>query len=172
MKQKIDNKQIRIDLQGIGEAVGTLKRLARFETEVGIFDPKVAEYAAKMEFGATNKDGTITPPRSFVRSTATEKAKELLEQGAEAVKEVFFERGGKSEPTFYDIETRVFEPMAKTLEGSMVNKIWNRIPPPLSKRRLAEKRAKQSPFPDIPLIDTGKLVSSITYKIKRLNKPA
>ena len=165
---KINTPQYTIDTDYVEPAIDTINRLKRFEGEIGIFDPEVSEYASKMEYGTTNEDGTVTPPRSFIRSTVDESTDKIVEHMAGRVKEVFFERGAKSAPTFDKIQ-EIFEEGSKMLELDMVDKIWRNIPPPLSKRRLKEKRAKESPFPEIALIDTGRLIGSITHKIIRKN---
>ena len=165
---KVNTPDYEIDTDKVDMAVETINRLKRFEGEVGIFDREVTEYAVKMEYGATNPDGTVTPPRSFLRSTAQEENQDIVKHMAEKVTDVFFERGAASAPTFDKIQ-QVFEEGSKMLELKMVDKIWSNIPPPLSKRRLKEKRAKESPFPEIALIDTGRMVNSITYKIIRKN---
>ena len=159
-----------IDTDKIDPAIDTINRMQRFEAEVGIFDKDVVKYAIKQEYGATNKDGTIIPPRSFLRATATNKdnMNAIINYMAEKVRDVFFIRGAKSAPTFHKIE-EIFVLASQILEKAIVNRIWSNIPPPLSKRRLAEKKAKESPFPEIALIDTGRMVSSITYKIIRKN---
>ena len=157
-----------IDTDKVEPALDTIKRLDRFEGEVGIFEPEVAEYAVKMEYGTTNPDGTITPPRSFLRSTVIESTKEITDHMATRVTDIFFERGAVSAPTFDKIQ-QVFEEGSKWLEKNMKSKIWSNIPPPLSKRRLKEKKAKGSPHPNIALVDTGRMVNSITYKIIRKN---
>ena len=165
---KISTPQYTIDTDDVAPAIDTINRLKRFEGEIGIFDPEVSKYAAKMEYGTTNKDGTVTPPRSFLRSTVNETSNKVVEHMAERVKEVFFERGAASAPTFHKIQ-EIFEEGSKILELAMVEKIWNNIPPPLSQRRLKEKKAKESPFPEIALIDTGRMIGSITHRIIRKN---
>ena len=165
---KIDTKFYTINTDKVEAAIDTINRLNRFEAEVGIFDPEVTKYAVKMEYGTTNKDGTVTPPRSFIRETVLESSDKIIRKMAGDVTELFFERGAKSAPTFNKIQG-VFEEGAQMLELDMVARIWKNIPPPLSRRRLREKKKKGSPFPEIALIDTGKMISSITHKIVRKN---
>lgn len=167
-KPDVDNKYLKIKVKALDMAIETLARLKRIECDVGIFDAEVAKYGSKMEYGGPNSDGTYTPPRSFLRSAVNENRKKIISQMAKSIRKKYDARGGASAITFSEIISTMSEGGEK-LVNSMKKKIWSHIPPPLSQRRLAEKKAAKYAFPEVPLVATGTLVNSITFKIRRLN---
>ena len=164
----IEDKYIKIDIRKLEQAFETLRRIDRFHSEVGIFDQEVIPYAVHQEYGGPNQWGGYTPPRSFIRATVTEHGERLSKEMGNKLAKLYFQRGGVSAPTFKKIED-VFHEFSKVLELLMVDRIWKHIPPPLSDIRLKQKKAADYPFADTPLVATGRLISSITYRIVRTN---
>jgi hypothetical protein len=107
----------------------------------------VAEVASIHEFGAKN-----VPERSFIRSEFDEQKRAINEQLKEEAIEVV---AGKQS---------IYEAMAgfgEWQEEQVKQRIRNRIDPPLSPVTVARKGH------DVPLIDTGKLIESITATVVR-----
>ena len=165
----LDDKYLKIQVSPIPEALETVKRLGRLKAEVGIFDKKIASYAVKHEYGAVNPNGAVIPPRPFIRPIIDNFKAQIYKIISKRLYDAFSERGGKSPPTFTKL-IDVLVPPAKMIMREMVKAVWKGIPPPLASLTLQMKREKGSKYPETPLIDTGALVGSITYKTFGSNK--
>ena len=125
----------------------TMSSQTRFGLSVGIFDTEVSQYAAFHEFGT----GYI-PARSFIRSWFATTRLTNIEHLRMLAQTVWANRPVSTMATSIGQESVT----------EMKNNILSSIPPPLSPRTIA---AKTGPFKTIPLIDTGRLIRSITYRI-------
>jgi phage gpG-like protein len=110
----------------------------------------LVQIAAVHEFGAPNRN---IPERSFIRSTTDEEKKNLAHI-ANLQHQKFI--AGK-----IDLKTALGI-IGEYLTGKMKNKIRQRIPPPNSPQTIKRKTV-QGKKGDVPLIDTGQLVQSITH---------
>ena len=158
-------KNVKIDLTGYKKFLDDLvDLLGRYKVDVGIFNKKVAGYMYKQEFGEPPK----LPPRSFLRSTASENHRDMVHIMAIGLKDAFFKRGAKSRPSFTKVQNALAAG-GKALELKIVNKIYSNIPPPLTPYTVAHKKEKGYILPETALIATGKAVKSIKYRIMRKN---
>lgn len=107
----------------------------------------VQEYAAVNEYGSD--DGMI-PPRSFLRSTFDEQRERLVEVGGKLIGAVF---DGKM-----DVD-RALGLLGADLASKVKEKITSNVPPP-NRPRTVEKKGS-----DRTLIDTGRMLNSITWSI-------
>lgn len=131
------------------------KALGKSSIQVGILekadDPKEGskEGLTVEEVAAFHEFGLGVPERSFLRGWLDEnkeKVKEALERMAEATV-----RGKYS-------KEQALELLGQKFVGSIQERISNRIPPPLADSTVKKKGS------DVPLIDTGQLRASITYR--------
>lgn len=124
---------------------------------VGIQDEKATEPHAQS--GLTNAElGTIhefgaknVPERSFIRATVDDK-----KQYVDVIRQL----------ALLVVDGKANVPQALGILGEKVvsdirTKIENKIPPPLDKKTIARKGSST------PLIDTGQLKNSITWRVKR-----
>lgn len=117
-----------------------------------------AELAVIHEFGT--RDGRI-PERSFIRSSAAKHRPQYVALLARGVKAVLSGR-----TSYRTVLTLIGEKMA----SDMRNGIREGIPPPNAPSTLARKLAMTRPGSTgspKPLIDTGRLLGSITYEVSR-----
>lgn len=115
------------------------------EDHGGVTTLQVAQW---MEFGTST-----VPARSFLRAWFDEnraRTQEMLRRILAAVV------AGKYTPD------QGLELLGAKFVGEIQRRIANRIPPPLKPETIARKGGK-----DVPLIDTGQLRSSISYKVER-----
>ncbi|MDR3037878.1 MAG: hypothetical protein LBV21_01065 [Candidatus Adiutrix sp.] len=108
-----------------------------------------AAIAAIHEFGTAN-----IPPRSFLRSTLAEKHKEWAEAGGQMLA---ITKGDARKALAFTGELSSKDIQAKLSEG--------RVTPALKAATVAAKAKKGKQYPDIPLVDTGTLMESISYEV-------
>lgn len=121
-------------------------------------DFTMAQLAAVHEFGSRN--GRI-PQRSFIRSTFDESQAKIIAAVLKAAKLVSL--GSISDDSAKKQLGLLGEKLIK-------QKIRSNIPPKLSPETIARKKAKPSNSKfggTIALIDTGRLINSIRYKIRQ-----
>jgi phage gpG-like protein len=126
----------------------------------GVYKPKgerggkpitVAQVAAIHEFGSS--DGRI-PQRSFMGSTIDEKDRELQGVVAQLLRKVI---GGELS------EVRALGIVGQKVKDWFRAKITAGLKPALSPRTIARK----GPGKEKPLIDTGQLLGSITFQVRK-----
>ncbi len=111
----------------------------------------VAPYAAANEFG-TEK----IPPRPFLRTTFAAKEQEWR-------KAVFLalQRRGVDHPEM------ALRDVGGLVRGDIVATIRTGHFTPLSPKTIEAKRRKGRPEPETPLIDTGSLIRSVAYEVRK-----
>jgi hypothetical protein len=122
----------------------------------------VVEVAYQHEFGdptprtyTSPRGNTVSvsgvPERSFMRTTANEKRGEWAQKAAQAVKRII--AGAKVEQEMAQLGSQ--------MEVAIKNKIVEISEPPNSPQVIAEKGSNN------PLVDTGHLVNSIRYDVRK-----
>jgi phage gpG-like protein len=141
----------------IRKVVEDLKNKTQPYVAVGVIGNKAEEprgqinnatLAAIHEFGT--EDGHI-PARSFLRSTFREKRSAMLSLTKDLYSKVIFRKLSVEEALAIIGEKFVSEIKAKITAG---------IPPPNAESTIKQKGSST------PLIDTGQLINSITYKVE------
>lgn len=147
---------------GLGEKLKAALDAKRMQTQVGWLDgakyedgTPVAYVAAIQEFGSAEKGN---PPRSFMRTTVSEKSEEwtkLLESGARAV------INGNA-----TIE-QVMAGLGMAAEGDIRKKISQIQAPPLKKSTIASRKRKLANNKKVgnltkPLVETSLMINSLT----------
>ena len=139
-----------------------LSQLAKLRVRVGVLDdaPKrteaskrgekftLLEVAAVHEFGAP--DAGI-PQRSFIRAGVDQYAAEIADARDRLAAGVL---AGKVEPE------NALEMLGAFVQGKLQTRIAEGISPPLAESTIRRKKSSK------PLIDTGQLRSSITYRVE------
>ena len=110
---------------------------------------ELAFIASINEFGSS--DGHV-PERSFLRSTIDENRNKYLRLMTTATKQVM--RGVSAKVAYSSVARKVVR--------DVVRKIKNRIPPANAAATIKKKKS------DVPLVDTGELYASISYRLKGL----
>lgn len=124
-----------------------LKDLDEKRVKIGVIGKSdVAEIATIHEFGAP---GANIPARSFIRGTFRDRGP-LTEVTAKLATRVI--KGGL-------VIERALGLLGTWAEAQIKRTIRNRIPPPLKPATIAAKGSS------VPLIDTGRLINSITWEI-------
>lgn len=111
----------------------------------------VAPYAAAMEFGAKN-----IPARSFLRSTMALKESEWRKAVYFALKRRGFDR-----------PVEALRDIGNLVRGDIVSNIRNGNFAPLSPKTVKAKARKGRPEPATPLIDTGSMIRSIAFEVRK-----
>lgn len=126
------------------------------QVDIGVLGSDAAKQHGKATVGdiATFQEfGTDTiPPRPFVSGWFQSGSSELTEAAKELAEKVI---SGKLTPEQYA------ELIGAKAVGEIQKYIANRVPPPLSPRTIARKGSS------VPLIDTGVLRSSISFRMVR-----
>lgn len=107
--------------------------------------------AAVHEYGSM--DGRI-PSRSFLRSTADRNDAKYRRQLARAARRLV------KDPEGFNARAELFQ-LGETVRADVIQTIKSRIPPPNALSTIRAKRGE-----DVPLIDTGQLINSITSVIE------
>jgi len=103
-----------------------------------------------LQIAVIHEFGLGVPERSFIRAYFTENEPRLLKMVSAVAKEVA--KGTYSEKVG-------LERLGQQIVAEIQVRISQRIPPPLAQSTIDRKGS------DVPLIDTGQLRSSITYKV-------
>ena len=146
------------DLKKVSKEIQkAISQLGNSEVQVGIFGEQGSELviiAATHEFGTEhagkNRDITI-PERSYLRSAIDnnrDKITEFISKGMDKVLE------GKLDHETFLNQVGVF------VQGLIQERILSNIPPPNAPSTIKRKGS------DRTLIDTGRLLQSITFKVK------
>lgn len=148
---------------------GKYQKLKRFlsqepNVKVGFFNTRyadgtpVAYVAAIQEFGSTRNN---IPPRSFMRTTATEKA----DAWAKAAKSIF-------RPVMVGSAdmAEALDKLGFIIEGDIAEKITQISTPPLKQSTIRAKASKLASGGgtgslDKPLVETGLLLQSVTHQV-------
>ena len=138
---------------GYAALVAALKEIGRSAAAVYIGLPGESTDAETLIAAASNEFGTDTiPERSFLRSTVDENAGAYLSDLAEDVVRVAEGRGSNL--------TTVLKRTGQRASDDVKRKIVSLRSPPNAAATVAKKGS------DNPLIDTGRLLQSITYKVE------
>lgn len=116
------------------------------------------DVAIRNEFGY-RKNGKKIPRRSFLRDWVAQKRKEIQARLVGEAKKMVAQ-AGLTGLTPAHIKA-VLERTGLWAQGSIQQRISNRIPPPNAPYTIWKKGS------DVPLIDTGQLRSSISYKVEK-----
>ena len=111
----------------------------------------VAPYAAAMEFGAKN-----VPARSFLRSTVAYKESEWRK----AIYYAIQRRG-------FDHPEEALRDVGNLVRGDIVATIRRGDFKPLAPATVKAKERKGRPEPATPLIDTGSMIRSIGFEVRK-----
>lgn len=156
-----------------------IEKVNRAEVSVGIFDQKahpgnaqrnarnnsgdalsVVEVGAIHEFGVTgagrNKNVDI-PQRSFLRSTADEQQPAFVKIIRQQMRKVIDNKTSLMQ---------MLQVLGFQAQEMVRNRIKGRIAPPLEPSTVAAKRGGSLLAPEHPLVDSGRLLNSITFKAK------
>ena len=152
-KVKVNDNRLRSfrkkikSLKGIGVTVGVQGNEALAEHPSGAMT--MAKLALTHEFGT--KDGRI-PSRSFLRSTFDDNK---MRYG------MMMTKGGRKVERGQATAMQVMFQLGETVRADIIARIKAHIPPPLSEVTIARKGS------DIPLIDKGHLLGSITSVVHK-----
>jgi hypothetical protein len=141
------------DNNNIPSLLSDLEKLRDIELQVGIPKDAGKEIIIRAnvnEYGSAGKS-EIIPERSFIRATFDEERRKLDEMGDKGVMNVL---AGRESPD------DVLERMGKYLVEAVKEKIRN-MEPENDPDTIEQKGSSQ------PLIDTGDMIDSITYKVVR-----
>lgn len=106
----------------------------------------VAFVAGVHEFGSDN-----VPQRPFIRSTVNNKGNEWS-----AMVNAYLKENGVE---------KTLEMLGEAAHRDMQNTIEEFIPPPLAKETIRRKTKKGNGNPTLPLVDTGLMIKSISYRV-------
>lgn len=109
----------------------------------------LVQIGAVHEFGAPKRN---IPERSWLRSTTDEEKKNIAK-----IMAILYPKVAAGQMSLKTALGQIGEYLA----GKMKNKIRNRIPPENAPATVARKKNKR--HNDVPLIDTGQMVQSITH---------
>ena len=111
----------------------------------------IAEYAVYNEFGTSR-----IPARPFMRTVAKEKPKQWV---GEMVRHI---RGRATDPAIWKQALGVAgESMKSDIKDSIQNRSWV----PNAPATIAAKKRKGKVEPDHPLMDTGQMISAVSYEV-------
>lgn len=154
-REGIDKSKFQSIINGLGNYEG---RVGWDESAVYPNGTKTAQVAAIMELG--DPDHNI-PPRSYMRSTMTEKDQEWKDKAAKLAKSVI-----KGKRDALD----AFTLLVQVAEGDIVEKITTIQEPPLKEETVEARLRKRKDKNTVgnlrkPLIDTGYMLSTFTSKV-------
>ena len=140
-----------------------LKKFSDYRLEIGWFDPKNAHKAYVMEFGAiSNGKGGFKNKAIPPRPTVIPAVKETNRNVAKRLKgflDFESERGGDP--------IEAYKTIAEDYIIDIRKRIMKKRSPALSDRSTIPLRRARGNYSVKPLIDTGEMYDSLTYKIKR-----
>jgi hypothetical protein len=138
---------------GADALVKALRSVKGAELRVGILDKGDDDHAGLTvaELAAIHEFGLGVPERSFIRGWYDENIDQIRELIKKQLARVA--RGEVS-------EVNAWKQLGALFVAQIQKRIVERIPPPLAESTI---KAKGS---DVPLVDTGQLKSSITFKVE------
>ena len=155
------------NVEKIDKIIEEYQTLSGIKLEVGVFAPSRKEIAARHEYG----EGYL-PQRSFVRSAWFENQDLQMEMFVEMLNFIYASQNKiwVGDIRLKEFALRKMSELGRKLVYYMRVKILRRIPPPLKPATKKAKRRAGSPYPTIPLIDTGNLYQFINYRIRDRGK--
>jgi hypothetical protein len=143
-----------------------LKKLGKLQRNedllIGVFGEAggdVVLRATVHEFGAPSQR---IPERSFLRSTLDEKRADYVNQAGDAAGRIHDRVLKGADPV--SASRREMGLLGQKITRDVRNKIRSNISPPLSAKTIAAKGSS------VALIDTGRMIQAITYKIGKAPK--
>lgn len=146
---------VKLDLEGLKNLEKACEKLSK-PVKVGIFDPEEAEIARLQHFGGEGVFGAglfegktvAIPPRPFI-SIAMET------YGKDIFKDVDIDKPD-------EVQRSIGERGVMAVQATILKYAANEIEPAHNSRRTIARKGKDS-----PLIDTGKMYSSVTYEVEK-----
>lgn len=157
--------RVRVVDRGLEAFLRTIPRLDRKAAKVGIQGNEASEKRGDdltmVELGEIHEFGKGVPERSFLRATADENENKYRRQLEKALKKFL------RSPSSFSLEGTLFL-VGERMRGDVIRKMRNRIDPPLAPSTVANRarRREDGVTDDVPLIDFGLLLNSITAIVK------
>lgn len=137
-------------METVGDEDGGFGSLTRVKLAV------IHEFGAKVKNGFGRGIEIVIPERSFLRSTADENRRKYELVMKRSVRKLV------KAPLFFNAKAELFQ-LGERVRADVIRKIKRRIPPPNKPSTIAQKKGE-----DVPLIDTGQLVGSISAVVARI----
>ncbi len=153
MSVKVEDKD-----RGYNELVKKIEGMDRLAILVGVFEregaqPHGDDAFTVLDVAAVHEFGTDTvPQRSFIRAWFDEN----IEKAREALRRLMVQAlQGKLTPE------QCIERFGLWVQGEIQKRMAQGIPPPLAESTIEQKGSS------VPLIDTGQMRSSVTFKVEK-----